>query len=86
MKIRTIISILAAATFIAVVSGGFLYYRVSRNSLLREAHGNAELQTRMIADHIRAYLSEFQKGASVLAEITDMRMALKMKAISIGLR
>ena len=79
MRTRTIILLLAIVAFLASVTGGYSYYRVSRNSLLKEAHYSAELQTRMVADHIRAHLSEFQKGVKTLAGMTDMRQALTRK-------
>ena len=79
MRTRTIIFFLAAIAFLASVAGGYLYYRVSRNALLKEGHGKAELQAKMVADHIGGHLSEYQKGVGTLAGMTDLRQALTRK-------
>ena len=79
MRTRAIISLLAMMVILASIVAGYSYYKVKRKSLFKEAHDSAERQTRMVAGHIGAHLSEFQKGVRILAEMPDLRQALSRK-------
>ena len=73
MKIRTILIILAALSFISMSSGGYLYYSALKESGLKEAHREAGSRTKVIAVHIASNLSEYQKSVKALAGLRELK-------------
>ena len=76
MRLRLIILILAIFAFLAVSTGGWLYYYSFQKAAFQSAENQAFAQQKLLTDQLATYLSEHIKSVRALSRIRELGTVL----------